>query len=118
MFGTLVAQHPNVLGLADDVDETDAVVETLANDGLEFGDLQVVGSSPEALVKLNGPTASLRPIAGTLPRGATRDEDIANVAAFLASDYAGFVNGVVISVEYPFRRETSAARASAFSVIS
>jgi len=51
---------------------------------LEFDDLQVVGSSPEALVKLNGEVASLRPIAGTLPRGATRAEDLANEAALLA----------------------------------
>ena len=51
---------------------------------LEFGDLQVVGSSPEALVKLNGDVASLRPIAGTLPRGETRDEDLANEKALLA----------------------------------
>ncbi len=51
---------------------------------LEFGDLQVVGSSPEALVKLNGSTASLRPIAGTLPRGETPEEDRANEAALLA----------------------------------
>jgi anthranilate synthase component 1 len=50
----------------------------------DFGDLQVVGSSPEALVKLNQGTASLRPIAGTLPRGATRDEDLANEQALLA----------------------------------
>jgi len=50
----------------------------------EFGDLKVVGSSPEALVKLNGKTASLRPIAGTLPRGATSEEDIANEKALLA----------------------------------
>ncbi len=50
----------------------------------DFGDLQVVGSSPEALVKLNGTTASLRPIAGTLPRGATNEEDDANEAALLA----------------------------------
>jgi anthranilate synthase component 1 len=49
-----------------------------------FGDLKVVGSSPEALVKLNGDTASLRPIAGTLPRGATTDADIANEKALLA----------------------------------
>ena len=41
----------------------------------DFGDLQVVGSSPEALVKLNDGRASLRPIAGTLPRGATRKAD-------------------------------------------
>ncbi len=51
---------------------------------LEFGDLKVVGSSPEALVKLNGRTASLRPIAGTLPRGKTRDEDRQNEIALLA----------------------------------
>jgi anthranilate synthase component 1 len=50
----------------------------------EFGDLQVVGSSPEALVKLNGSAASLRPIAGTLPRGETIEEDLANEAALLA----------------------------------
>jgi anthranilate synthase component 1 len=36
---------------------------------LDFDDLQVVGSSPEALVKLRGSTAELRPIAGTRPRG-------------------------------------------------
>lgn len=51
---------------------------------LEFGDLKVVGSSPEALVKLNGDTASLRPIAGTLPRGATTEQDHANEKALLA----------------------------------
>ena len=50
----------------------------------DFDDLQVVGSSPEALVKLNSGKASLRPIAGTLPRGATRAEDEANEAALLA----------------------------------
>ena len=51
---------------------------------LEFGDLKVVGSSPEALVKLHGRTASLRPIAGTLPRGETAEQDVANEATLLA----------------------------------
>lgn len=41
----------------------------------EFGDLKVIGSSPEALVRLHGRQASLRPIAGTLPRGSTPEED-------------------------------------------
>ena len=50
----------------------------------DFGDLQVAGSSPEALVRLHGRTASLRPIAGTLPRGATTDEDLANEKTLLA----------------------------------
>jgi len=51
---------------------------------LEFGDLKVVGSSPEALVKLQGRSASLRPIAGTLPRGATIVEDLRNEQDLLA----------------------------------
>jgi len=49
-----------------------------------FGELSVVGSSPEALVRLHGATASLRPIAGTLPRGKTPDADRANEQALLA----------------------------------
>jgi anthranilate synthase component 1 len=51
---------------------------------LEFDDLKVVGSSPEALVKLQQRRASLRPIAGTLPRGATTEEDTHNSEALLA----------------------------------
>jgi anthranilate synthase component 1 len=42
---------------------------------IDFGDRQVVGSSPEALARLNGGRAELRPIAGTRPRGATDQED-------------------------------------------
>jgi anthranilate synthase component 1 len=40
-----------------------------------LGDVTVVGSSPEALVKLNGGRAQLRPIAGTRPRSADAGED-------------------------------------------
>jgi anthranilate synthase component 1 len=50
----------------------------------ELDDLRVVGSSPEALVKLHGRSASLRPIAGTLPRGATTEEDLENERRLLA----------------------------------
>lgn len=50
----------------------------------EFDELRVVGSSPEALVKLHGRTASLRPIAGTLPRGETPEADVANEHRLLA----------------------------------
>jgi anthranilate synthase component I len=42
-----------------------------------LGSLAIAGSSPEALVRLDHGRASLRPIAGTRPRGASRDEDIA-----------------------------------------
>ncbi len=50
----------------------------------ELGDRTVVGSSPEALVKLNGRRAQMRPIAGTRPRGADADEDAALEAELLA----------------------------------
>ncbi|MEN8143956.1 MAG: anthranilate synthase component I family protein [Gemmatimonadota bacterium] len=43
----------------------------------DFGDLAVIGSSPEALVKLDGRQASLRPIAGTRPRGPDEEADLA-----------------------------------------
>ncbi len=50
----------------------------------DFGDLKIVGSSPEALVRLHGRRASLRPIAGTLPRGADAALDRANEERLLA----------------------------------
>jgi anthranilate synthase component 1 len=37
--------------------------------------LRIIGSSPEVLVRLQGDTAEVRPIAGTRPRGATREQD-------------------------------------------
>src|SRR4029450_7602979 len=51
----------------------------------DFGDFHVVGASPEILVRKEGETITLRPIAGTRPRGATRDADEA-LAAELAAD--------------------------------
>ncbi len=39
------------------------------------GDLAIVGSSPEVLVRLEGDLVQVRPIAGTRPRGATPEED-------------------------------------------
>jgi anthranilate synthase component 1 len=42
---------------------------------LRMGDLSVVGSSPEILVRLEGNDIQLRPIAGTRPRGADPEED-------------------------------------------
>jgi anthranilate synthase component 1 len=42
---------------------------------LDFGDFAVVGSSPEILVRLRDGTVTIRPIAGTRPRGQTVAED-------------------------------------------
>lgn len=42
---------------------------------LDTGDSQIVGSSPEILVRLEGDKITLRPIAGTRKRGETEEED-------------------------------------------
>ncbi len=52
---------------------------------LDFGGFAVVGSSPEILVRLRDGTITLRPLAGTRPRGATREEDLL-LEADLSSD--------------------------------
>jgi anthranilate synthase component 1 len=51
---------------------------------LDFGAFAVAGSSPEILVKVSDGTVTVRPIAGTRPRGATPHEDKALEAALLA----------------------------------
>jgi anthranilate synthase component 1 len=51
---------------------------------LRFDDLDVVGSSPEALVKVEERRALMHPIAGTRPRGATPEEDAAYAADLLS----------------------------------
>jgi len=40
-----------------------------------FGGFQVIGASPEILVRVFGSEVTIRPIAGTRPRGATPEED-------------------------------------------
>ena len=42
-----------------------------------FGDFHVVGSSPEVLVRVEDNLVTVRPIAGTRPRGATEEADLA-----------------------------------------
>ncbi len=50
----------------------------------DFRDFNVVGASPEILVRLEGGKVTLRPIAGTRRRGANADEDRALAAELLA----------------------------------
>jgi anthranilate synthase component 1 len=49
-----------------------------------FGGFQVVGASPEILVRVKDGRVTIRPIAGTRPRGATPAEDAAYEAELLA----------------------------------
>ena len=41
----------------------------------DYGDFSIVGSSPEILVRLRDNIVTIRPLAGTKPRGATPEED-------------------------------------------
>jgi anthranilate synthase component 1 len=52
---------------------------------LDFEDFQIAGASPESLVKVTGRRVEQRPIAGTRPRAATVEEDLA-LAKELLSD--------------------------------
>ncbi|MFC3061324.1 anthranilate synthase component I [Paenirhodobacter populi] len=51
---------------------------------LNFGGFQIVGASPEILVRLRDGEVTIRPIAGTRPRGATPAEDKALEEELLA----------------------------------
>jgi anthranilate synthase component 1 len=51
---------------------------------LDFGGFAVVGSSPEILVRVRNKKVTIRPIAGTRPRGATPEEDKALAEELLA----------------------------------
>jgi anthranilate synthase component 1 len=50
----------------------------------DMGDHHVVGASPEILVRLEDSTVTARPIAGTRPRGKTREQDLALAEELLA----------------------------------
>jgi anthranilate synthase component I len=52
---------------------------------LNLGDMQIVGSSPEVMVRLENGVATLRPIAGTRPRGRDEAEDKKLAEGLLAS---------------------------------
>ena len=49
-----------------------------------FGGFQVIGASPEILVRVFGNQVTIRPIAGTRPRGQTPEQDKANELELLA----------------------------------
>ncbi len=51
---------------------------------LNFGDFAVVGSSPEILVRVREREVTIRPIAGTRPRGTTPEQDKALAEELLA----------------------------------
>ncbi len=51
---------------------------------VNFGEFQISGSSPEILVRVRDGVVTVRPIAGTLPRGKTPEQDLENELKLLA----------------------------------
>ncbi|MCH8116083.1 MAG: anthranilate synthase component I family protein, partial [Chloroflexi bacterium] len=53
---------------------------------LDLGDMQLIGASPELMMRSTGGVASVHPIAGTRPRGSTAGEDLQNEADLISSE--------------------------------
>jgi anthranilate synthase component I len=53
---------------------------------LELDGMEIVGSSPELLVRVQNDVVTVRPIAGTRPRGANPEEDVAFAADLVADE--------------------------------
>lgn len=51
-----------------------------------FDDMKLIGTSPEIMVRLEGRTATIRPIAGTRPRGKSEQEDLRLEKELLADE--------------------------------
>jgi anthranilate/para-aminobenzoate synthase component I len=66
---------------------------------LDFGDLQLVSSSPERLVRLRNGIADTRPIAGTRPRGESDEETAALSAELLMNEKERAEHVMLIDLE-------------------
>ena len=53
---------------------------------LDFGDFEIAGASPEPLITVTGRRVTTRPIAGTRPRGADAEEDLAMARELLSDE--------------------------------
>ncbi len=53
---------------------------------LDLGDMQLIGASPELLLRSTGGNASVHPIAGTRSRGTSAEEDLQNEADLLSNE--------------------------------
>lgn len=53
---------------------------------LQFDDVELIGSSPEAMVRLQGRQATIRPIAGTRRRGRSPEDDLRMANELLRDD--------------------------------
>lgn len=53
---------------------------------LDLVDMQLIGASPELLLRSTNGTAAIHPIAGTRPRGATAEEDLQNEVDLLSNE--------------------------------
>jgi anthranilate/para-aminobenzoate synthase component I len=66
---------------------------------INFGDYQIVSSSPERLLRVNDRTIETRPIAGTRPRGKDSNEDELMRAELLLNEKEGAEHIMLIDLE-------------------
>lgn len=53
---------------------------------LDLGDMQLIGASPELMLRSTNGVVSVHPIAGTRPRGTTAEEDLQNEADLISNE--------------------------------
>ena len=82
VYRILRASNPSPYMFLFRIPEVDGI-DTALSDTVAF---DIVGSSPEALVRLKNGHAMVHPIAGTRPRGATPEADQALAADLMADD--------------------------------
>ena len=88
---------------------------------LDFGDYQLVGSSPEILVRLEHGDITVRPIAGTKPRGQNENERYSHVM-HLVSNVVGKVRDNISPIDalratFPAGTLTGAPKVRAMEII-
>ena len=66
---------------------------------LEFDDISIISSSPERLVRLENGIVDTRPIAGTRPRGKTKEEDLKLEKELLGSEKERAEHTMLVDLE-------------------
>lgn len=66
---------------------------------LEFDEIKIISSSPERLVRLENGIVNTRPIAGTRPRGKTKEEDLKLEKELLSSEKERAEHTMLVDLE-------------------
>ncbi|MDE0591990.1 MAG: chorismate-binding protein [Dehalococcoidia bacterium] len=89
LIQVVLSQHLTIETKADAIDIYEQLSEMNPSPYmymLDLVDMQLIGASPELLLRSTNGTAAVHPIAGTRPRGATAQEDLQNEADLLSNE--------------------------------